>query len=74
MLYTCLIINMWLARYIVNVTAASYQKAVLAVIQPFHAFNTPGTVKVREAVNTDPTSLFDSHSPYTHNSMFFESP
>lgn len=70
MSYTCLIINPWFGRYIVNVIAATYQKAVLAVIQPFHTFNTSGTVEVREAVNTDPPSLFDCHSSYTHNPVF----
>lgn len=70
MSYTRLIINLWLARYIINITAATYQKAVLAVVQPFHASYAPGTVEVREAVNADPTSLFDCHSSYTHNPMF----
>ena len=55
MSYTCLIIDLWFGRYIVDVTAATYQKAVLAVVQPFHASYAPGTVEVREAVNADPT-------------------
>ena len=70
MSYTCLIIDLRFGRYIVDVTAATYQKALLAVIQPFHASYAPGTVEVWEAVNTDPPPLFDSHSPYTHNPMF----
>ena len=70
MSYTCLIIDLWFGRYIVDVTAATYQKAVLAVIQPFHASYAPGTVEVREAVDADPPSLFNCHSSYTHNPMF----
>ncbi len=70
MSYTCLKIDLWFSRNIVDVTAATYQKAVLAVIQPFHASYAPGTVEVREAVNTDPPPLFDSHLSYTHNPMF----
>lgn len=72
MSYTCLIINPWFGRYIVNVIAATYQKAVLAVIQPFHAPYAPDTVEIREAVNADPQPLFDSHSSYTHNPMFYK--
>lgn len=70
MSYTCLKIDLWFSRNIVDVTAATYQKAVLAVIQPFHTSYTPGTVEIREAVNTDPPSLFDCHSSYTHNPLF----
>ena len=70
MSYTCLIINLRFGRYIVDVTATTHQKAVLSVIQPFHAPYAPGTVEVREAVNADPPSLFDCHSSYTHNPMF----
>lgn len=67
---TRLIVNPWFGRYIVDVAAATHQKALLAVIQPFHASYAPGTMEVRKAVNADPPSLFDSHSPYTHNLMF----
>lgn len=70
MSYTCLIINLWLTRYIVDVTAATHQKAVLVVIQPFHTSYAPGTMEVREAVNADSPPLFDSHSSYTYNPMF----
>ena len=63
-------VNFRLSGNIVNVTATAYQKAVLAVIQPFHASYAPVTVEVREAVNADPPPLFDSHSSYTHNPMF----
>ncbi len=70
MSYTCLIINFRFGRYIVDVTAATHQKAVLAVIQPFHASYAPGMVEVREAVNAEPPPLFGCHSPYTHNPMF----
>lgn len=70
MSYTCLKIDLWFSRNIVDVTAETYQKAVLAVVQPFHASYAPGTVEVREAVNAYSLPLFDCHSPYTHNSMF----
>lgn len=46
-----------------------YQKAVLAVIQPFHAPYASASVEVREAVNADPFPLFDGHSSYTHTPM-----
>ena len=72
MSYTCLKIDLRFARYIVDVTAATYQKTVLAVIQPFHASYAPAPVEVRETVNADPQSLFDCHSSYTHNPMFYE--
>lgn len=70
MSYTRLIINLWLARYIINITATTHQKAVLTVIQPFHAFYAPGTMKVGEAVNAYSLPLFDCHSSYTHIPMF----
>ena len=72
MSYTCLIIDLWFGRYIVDVTAATYQKTVLAVIQPFHASYVPAPVEVREAVNAYSPSLFDCHSSYTHNPMFYK--
>lgn len=56
-------------RYIVDVAATAHQKAVLAVIQPFHASYASCPVKVRETGDADPCPLFDSHSSYTHSPM-----
>ena len=66
MLHTCLIIDLRFGRYIVDVAATAHQKAVLAVIQPFHAFYASCPVEVRETANADPCPLFDCHSSNTH--------
>lgn len=43
-----IVINFGFARYIVNVTAATYKKGVFAVVKPLHAGNVSRAVKVGE--------------------------
>ena len=50
----------------------TYQQAILAVVQPFHAPDASALVEVWKAVYAHSPALLDSHSSCPHNSLCFK--
>ena len=57
----CLIVNYRLGGNIVDVAATTYQQAILAVVQPFHAPDASALVEAWKAAYAHSPALLDSH-------------
>lgn len=69
----CLIVNYRLGGNIVDVAATTYQQAILAVVQPFHAPDASALVEAWKAAYAHSPALLDSHFSCPHNSFCFKS-
>ena len=68
----CLIVDCGLGGHVVDVVATAYQKAVLTIVEFFHAPNGAGAVEIGELPDIEPSALRYFHSFYSHRPLMFE--
>ena len=71
-LYCCLIVYSVFLFHFVDVVTTAYQKAVLAIVEFFHALNGAGAVEIWELPDIEPSALRYFHSFYSHSPLMFE--
>ena len=72
MLTNILICNTVITTHNLSLLITAYQKAVLAIVEFFHAPNGAGAVKIGELPDIEPSAFRYFHSFYSHSPLMFE--